>query len=921
MSQQIIIRIIGGGEYDLESFRSDVVYVGRGPKHGKLQESPNNQIQLPNINTISRAAFCFMKSNGYWVIRNDSSAPILCNGLPVTEQPLCAGARYQLGVVNGVPACELECEVREVREPVYPPQPELPQPGPNGYQFDDDVNGRTIREDQGGLMPARKPTGPDEPIMISLVEKQQYVIGRAQGCDVCLPHPQVSRQHALIRREGSSLVLYDNHSTNGVMVNGRMMQQGRSHALADGDRISIACFTLNFRNGYLYCQEHKGGVSLEAIDVCKTVKDSNKGKNKTKNITDHVSLKIEPGEFVAIIGGSGAGKSTVMNCLSGMTDFTSGEVLVDGEPLNVGSTTLRSIIGYVPQADIVYDDLTLERMLMYSAKLRMPPDTTPEDIEHKIDETLATVELTEHRKTLIKKLSGGQKKRASMAVELLASPRLFFLDEPFSGLDPGTEKKLFLMLKKLSMSGKTVIMVTHSVQNIELVDRLVCMGRGGKLCYSGDPNKALSFFGVGSFTDVYDKLDNHSAELEAQFARYANRVNRSPSGTPTVMPQKPNTIRTHGARLKQFNVLTGRYAELTKNRTGRLVLLMLMPIILSLFVCVAFGMDGGLMNLLGIYERTSFPFLVGVDTESMLMTFACAAFWIGIFNSIQEISKESNIYHREQFTGVNPLPYLASKFVINLVLCLVQAAIMTGILYLAATYTVSYDGDIDEESRLVSYAVKLVSSGMVFDSVLLEMFVTTFLTMLSAMTLGLVVSSAVSNDMALVLCPICLLPQILFSGVVSTLKGATAVISNIITCRWSVLSYCFTVDINGDVVDHEMGQALKYVTDGPMAKATGFGASELGYQVMPYSTMSSDTPYEFASEFANKGYYKAAAEVATYDPDAHYLFGLNPVAASWLFLGLLILACFLIAWLILVRNSTRTAALQSVNGRKGKRRR
>ena len=200
-----------------------------------------------------------------------------------------------------------------------------------------------------------------------------------------------------------------------------------------------------------------------------------------------VSCEIRPNEFVAIIGGSGAGKTTLMNAISGFEQEFTGKVYCNNVDLVAQFQHLKNIIGFVPQQDIIYENLTLKRMLLYTAKLKMPEDTKKQEMEQRIEAVLKMVDLLEHQNTYIRKLSGGQKKRASIAVELLADPKLFFLDEPTSGLDPGTEKNLMETLSRLAKEqNKTIIMVTHTTQNLHLCDKIIFMGPGsGSRCYPG----------------------------------------------------------------------------------------------------------------------------------------------------------------------------------------------------------------------------------------------------------------------------------------------------------------------------------------------------------------------------------------------------------------------------------------------------
>ena len=664
--------------------------------------------------------------------------------------------------------------------------------------------------------------------LFPLNEERQYLIGRLNECDIVIAHPTVSRKHCVITREGDRFFVEDNHSTNGVLLNSRLLT--KREPLNPMDRINIGGTTLVFNGNSLLYHVQTGGVGISAERVVKRV---GRGKNR-KTILNDISLAIKPNNFVAIIGGSGAGKTTLLDCISGMTDITSGNVFINGESLRTGGKNVRSLLGYVPQQDIVYDSLTLERMLYYSAKLRMPPDTSMKEIRQKIDETLEIVELSEHRKTFISKLSGGQKKRASIAVELLASPKVFFLDEPSSGLDPGTEKHLMQILKRLAMTGRTVVMVTHTVQNIDLCDGVICMGRGGVLCYAGSPSAALRFFGKERMIDVYDELNERSEVWARRFKELTDR-----EGGASVNPKTEKKERQHKqpkAQFRQFKVMTARYVEILLNSRLRFLLLMVMPMILTLLVCLAFQADGNLQNLLlrlmagraHSIKRVTFPFLKAVDTMTLMFAFSCAVFWTGIFNSIQEISKERQIYEREHFSGIGVVPYVFSKFVPLAGLCVIQSIVMTAILSFMTTTTATITGNLSDAAA-ISMSMRpdgiILGKGMMW----LETFATTFLCALSAMCLGLLISTLVSNEMAMVLCPICLMPQILFSGIVTKLSGITETISNIISCKWSCVAYLVSARVNELYENVELGfedNMSKYMTT-PFSESNAVGVGKM----------------------------------------------------------------------------------------------
>lgn len=316
--------------------------------------------------------------------------------------------------------------------------------------------------------------------------RSETTIGRDLSCNIVLDHVTVSKLHSIITTAGNQAYLSDCNSTNGVVLNGRKVE-GQCQ-LHEKDVILITNSVLIYSSGRIsYCC-FKKGVSIDAYNIVKKV-----DKNR-KTICNDVSLSIKPGELVAIIGGSGAGKTTIMNCISGYSLPTEGSVVVNGRDLYDNYDALKNIIGYVPQQDIVYDNLTVSDMLGYTARLRLPGDFTEKEYAQSISRVINAVELTAHKDQNIKNLSGGQRKRASIAVELLSDPNLFFLDEPASGLDPGTERNLMKTLKSMAISGKTVVFVTHSTLNLQLCDKIVFMGTGGNLCFYGSYDDAIVVF-------------------------------------------------------------------------------------------------------------------------------------------------------------------------------------------------------------------------------------------------------------------------------------------------------------------------------------------------------------------------------------------------------------------------------------------
>ena len=582
-------------------------------------------------------------------------------------------------------------------------------------------------------------------------------IGRSPDCNIVLPHISVSKLHARIVYEGGRFVLVDNDSTNGIVLNQQQIS-GRC-PLQEKDVISITSSRLIFTSRAVYYCTARRGISVDVADVV-----VRRGSGSKSFITsDHVSMHVRPGELIAVIGGSGAGKSTILNCMCGYLKPTQGHVYINGVDLYRNFDTLKKAIGYVPQSDIVYDNLTLYDMLNYTAKLRLPDDVSPAERERTIATAIQTVELTEKRSSLIKSLSGGQRKRASIAVELLSDPNLLFLDEPASGLDPGTERSLMRSLRRMADGGKTVILVTHSTLQLEMCDKIVFMGRGGKLCFFGSYREALRFFRVDNVIDIYAMITDNAEMWSARYNALAGPV-APPRASGADFPHRSK------GRLKQLGILQSRYLKLVTNDRQRLLLLLIQAPVLAL-----------LISLVADGSQFDYGQIQGVNiTHNLLFALSCSAFWVGMLNAIQEICKERSVLKREYMTGLSLSSYLSSKIVVLGLMCAVQSLLLTGVF--TALLGMPEDG--------------------VILSPFMELFVTTFLTALASSAMGLFVSALFNNpDRAMTVAPILLMPQILFSGIIFELGDVAEKFSWLTVCRWCMEGYGTTADLDGRLIE------------------------------------------------------------------------------------------------------------------------
>ncbi|HZU65798.1 MAG TPA: FHA domain-containing protein [Ktedonobacteraceae bacterium] len=604
-------------------------------------------------------------------------------------------------------------------------------------------------------------------------------IGRHSDNMVVLKHPQVSAHHARLQHIPGGYRIIDLGSTNHVYVNG---QRVSSQNLNPNDEIRIGPFKLIYTGTQLTQVDESNGIRIDALHLKKT------GNNGTILLND-ISLVIPPRKFVAVVGGSGAGKSTLMDALNGLRPATEGKVLYNGQDYYRSLAAFSTQLGYVPQDDIVHRDLTVERALYYAAKMRLPEDFTEDQIRQRINEVLADVEMEDRRNLLVSKLSGGQRKRVSIALELLAKPSIFFLDEPTSGLDPGLDRKMMYLLRRLADKGHTIVLVTHATNNINTCDYVCFLGAGGRLVYYGPPDEAKKFFNKSDFAEIYGALEpsknnpNVAEEAERNFKNspdyqkyVAEPLRMGPAGRTNVLGQaelaKPAK---RGDPWKQFRLLSLRYIELLKNDTGNLLILLLQAPIIGFILLLI--ITNALKSGTGVFNSANFTSLNpnAADAQKVLFVMAFAAVMFGCINGAREIVKEAAIYRRERAVNLGILPYMFSKIVVLGVLCLFQSAVLV---------------------FMVSLVTHMNSS--IFLPPPLELYITLALTSLAGLMIGLTVSAvAPNNDRAMSFIPIILIPQVIFSGTIFPLTGGIMQFLGLFfAVRWSMAALGSTIGLN-----------------------------------------------------------------------------------------------------------------------------
>jgi ABC-type multidrug transport system ATPase subunit len=526
----------------------------------------------------------------------------------------------------------------------------------------------------------------------------ELVIGRDPKADVVLADPGVSRRHASVRPlPGGGCLIADLHSTGGSFINGHRFDE---QALTVGDRLQIGPFFFQYDGEALALISNASGGTLQTIGLV--------ARSGSQTILDDITLTIPPSRFVGIIGPSGAGKSSLLHALAGLRGPSAGVILVDGA--NVYHSDTVASLGFVPQDDIVHPELTVIEALRFSGRLRLPRGTPLPEMEKLITQTLDQLRLSQRANHAITRLSGGQRKRVSVGVELLAKPSILFLDEPTSGLDPSTEFQLMEVLRDLADTGCTIICTTHVMENAYLMDQLVVLV-GGCLAFQGSPQEARDYFDVSKLTALYDRLEESPAKTwQQEFHRkFPDRDSAGKIEQPAVRPA------ARARRRLALPILLHRQWAILRSDWRNFLILFGQPVIIAGLVCWV------------------------SNERALIMFFAyLATLWFGCSNAAQEIVKELAIYKRERLIGIGAHSYLISKFLFLTAVTTVQALILYGcVLWFEGT-------------RVGSVTWQLAAL---------------FGTALAAVGIGSAISALARSVMqAVMIVPLILIPQIIFSG-------------------------------------------------------------------------------------------------------------------------------------------------------------
>ncbi|MEV5356567.1 FHA domain-containing protein [Streptomyces sp. NPDC052693] len=591
-------------------------------------------------------------------------------------------------------------------------------------------------------------------------------IGRAGDNDLVIDDLVVSRRHAELRAlPDGTYEITDLGSHNGTYLNGSPVTTA---PVGQGDIVGIGHSAFCLVGDELQEYVDTGEVSLDVQDLAVSV------DHGRKTLLDHVSFPVGEKCLLAVVGPSGAGKSTLLNALTGQRPAGHGTVLYDGRDLYRDYAELRQRIGLVPQDDILHSQLTVRKALSYAAELRFPQDTAKAERQARVDEVMRELGLEQRADQHVHSLSGGQRKRVSVALELLTKPSLLFLDEPTSGLDPGMDRSVMHMLRGLADDGRTVIVVTHSVLSLDVCDRLLVLAPGGRTAYYGPPEDALPYFGFEQWPEAFEAFERDTerdwagdylaSPLHRRYVADATAQPPQPRSEPVVITPPPRPR----SRSAQLGTLVRRYASaLSADRTF-LIIMIALPFVMGV---MARALAGG--------ELTR-------DTAMNALLILCVgAVLTGAANAVRELVKERVIYQRERAVGLSRSAYLMSKVVVLGVITVLQAVVLT----LVALLGVDLGAPGDE--------------GVLMPP-LVEITIAVALLAFTAMMLGLLVSALVrKEEVTMPLLVLIAIVQVVFCGALLKLAGVPGLeqLGWLVPARWALAAMAGTVGLSRIVPD------------------------------------------------------------------------------------------------------------------------
>jgi len=726
---------------------------------------------------VSRAHLVlrFDPAAGRWVgVDNGSLNGIFVHGRRVPEVDVADGAvvnlgnpdgpavSFQLGRHQGPAGRPPQASTAPIPPPVSRPQAVRPPTRPTPAD---------AAPTKMGPSPMRAPSGTGTSNLATSMMKilrsgspappppGSLTVGRATDNDIVIPDVLASRHHATLIPTPGGTEIRDNRSINGTFVNGTRVDAA---LLSEGDVITIGNVDLVFTGGVLTRRPEAAIVATGGLDVRAvtwTIENN-------KTLLENISFAARPGTLTAVIGPSGAGKSTLARLIAGYTHPSTGTVSFEGHNIHAEYASLRSRIGMVPQDDVVHGQLTVNQALMYAAELRLPPDTTREDRQQVVAQVLAELEMTQHADTRVDRLSGGQRKRASVALELLTGPSLLILDEPTSGLDPALDRQVMTMLRQLADAGRVVLVVTHSLTYLDVCDQVLLLAPGGKTAFCGPPAQIGPAMGTTNWADIFSGV---AGDPQGANDRYVALSGPQPAPPPIEEPSELGEP-VHTSLRRQFSTIVRRQARLIVSDRGYFLFLAVLPFIMGVLSLAVPGDAGfGVPDPMGTAPN---------EPGQILVLLNVGAIFMGTALTIRDLIGERAIFRREQAVGLSTTAYLLAKVCVYTVFAIAQSAIVTAIVLWG-------------KGSPTQGAVALGNPG-------LELFATIAATCVASANLGLLLSAiAKTSEQIMPLLVVAIMSQLVFSGGMIPVTDRLVLdqMSWLTPARWGFAASASTVDL------------------------------------------------------------------------------------------------------------------------------
>ncbi|BBX27121.1 FHA domain-containing protein [Mycolicibacterium alvei] len=663
----------------------------------------------------------------------------------------------------------------------YPSGPQGGYPGPQAYQPPPVRNSNpaaaptTMGPAAGSDRGSSEPGGNIATSMLKILRPGRTTpapagavkIGRNTDNDIVIPDVLASRHHATLIPLPGGTEIRDERSINGTFLNGARVE---SAVLHDGDVITIGNVDLVFTGGTLVrrseteADTRTGGLEVRGLTW--TIEGN-------KTLLDSISVDARPGTLTAVIGPSGAGKSTFAKQVAGYTHPTTGTVAFEGHDVHAEYASLRSRIGMVPQDDVVHGQLTVRQALMFAAELRLPPDTTKEDREQVVMQVLEELEMTKHLDTRVDKLSGGQRKRASVALELLTGPSLLILDEPTSGLDPALDRQVMTMLRQLADAGRVVLVVTHSLTYLDVCDQVLLLAPGGKTAFCGSPDQIGPELGTTNWADIFSTVAGDPAEAHR---KYLARTGPAPAAAASSAQPGDLGEPAKTSLFRQLSTIARRQVRLIVSDRGYTAFLLMLPFIMGVLSLSVPG-DVGFGLPVPAVQGGEAP----NEPGQILVMLNVGAIFMGTALTIRALIGEQAIFRREQAVGLSTTAYLLAKIAVFAVFAVIQSAIVTVITILGK-----------------GWGPGAVESGAFLGGRSLELFIDISMTCVASAMVGLALSAlARSAEQIMPLLVVTVMSQLVFSGGMIPVTDRVGLdqLSWITPARWGFAASASTVDL------------------------------------------------------------------------------------------------------------------------------